>query len=87
MNRKKLLILAYLQMKRRARTRRRFGIHPMNRLRPEKGEYFTTFLEIKQHIAEVYYEEKFRNYVRMSPAAFQHLLSLVERFLINFLIS
>ena len=79
MNRKKLLILAYLRMKRRSRTRRRFGIHPMNRLRPEKGEYVQTFLEIKKNISEAFYEEKFRNYLRMSPEAFKLLLNLVKR--------
>lgn len=79
MNRKRVLILAYLGMKRRSKIRRRFGINPMHRLRPLKGEYFQTFLEIKRNVSEAFYEEKFRRYLRMSPKAFQLLLSLVKR--------
>lgn len=57
------------QLKRR---KRRWGVHPNNQLRKELGHFENLINEMLMND-----HEKFFNYTRMSPAIFDHLLTLV----------
>lgn len=52
--------------------KRRFGIHPINQRRKEAGQYHALLDELKEDA------ERFRQYTRMSRAAFAKLLGMVE---------
>lgn len=77
LRRKKLLVLWYLSRKKKERYRR-FWVHPLNRNNRNYGEYFTTFMVLKQNIALDEYQEKFFAYMRMPYNAFQNLLEMLK---------
>lgn len=51
---------------------RRWGVHPINHMRNEKGHFQNLFKEMR-----TYDHEKFFNYTRMTPQRFDHLLKLM----------
>jgi hypothetical protein len=77
-NYKRILTLMLLRRARK-QNRRRFWVHPMFQQRKIKGEFYTTFQEMKENIHKIEYQEKFRSYLRMSFEAFSKLLNFVKR--------
>lgn len=60
--------------KKRRKVERRWGVHPLNQMRREKGHFHNLFEEMLAHD-----HDKFCNYTRMSPERFQHLFELIEK--------
>eukprot|EP00745_Piridium_sociabile_P042135 TRINITY_DN84402_c0_g2_i1.p1 TRINITY_DN84402_c0_g2~~TRINITY_DN84402_c0_g2_i1.p1 ORF type:complete len:100 (-),score=14.17 TRINITY_DN84402_c0_g2_i1:65-364(-) len=65
------LILWWWRRRRQKRQRcRRFGVHPINRSRKLHGAYYHLKPDLLEH------EEKFVDYVRMTPDKYKALLDL-----------
>lgn len=72
-NRRRRRILLLWLMYRMRHGLRTYWVHPMNRLRVDKGEFYSFYPEAR-HFADKF----FRNY-RMSVQQFDNLLSLISR--------
>lgn len=70
-NRRRKCLLLLLLMYHMRKGLRAYWVHPMNRLRLDKGEFYTFYPEARH-----FHEKFFRNY-RMSVQQFDHLLQLI----------
>ena len=68
-----LLEIVNLYREWKARGGRRYGVHPINAARKEKGQFHTLMEELRQDA------ERFHSYTRMSMSAFDKLLGLLEQ--------
>ncbi len=57
------------------KSRRRFGIHPILRIRETHGIFYTVYPELRKH------PDRFFKFFRMTPEIFDLLLSKVRPFL------
>jgi len=66
------LYTLYSVLCKKPRKKRRWSVHPINRLRVQRGVFHTLFGELKSD------DEKFFNYFRMGQKSFDELATIVR---------
>ena len=67
-----ILLVKYLMNKKKQKKKRKYWVHPINRLRITYGEFHILVQQLKR------YDDRFFRYFRMSVAVYNELITLVH---------